>query len=397
MKPELKIKAIENGTVIDHITANKSLHILKILGLPQDEIVNVTVAMNVVSRETGRKDIVKINMQLLEQEYDINHFKNSNPIYIRKNQNLRMIKTQRAPLKKIDIDVSEISSISLSLFNNDLSFFIEQGVAESKFFSLIENYTPEQKALFEKRIDIVSKQPEAIGKVILASTKELMKNKNIQNDLMQIYFILFTRYYFNYMFQHDLNYKMLETDLNLFSNRVTLLRKLTPIGFGISQNFLPVNLKSIQIEVFPVDNPYKESIGLFSKLPYYYCPLDFCYAVHEALKTVQNVASQISFEQKAKQTGKIYAKSDHLLCLDDLFDISLIVFLLGNPIPVFGIVQAIEPYIKGLEMTSELEFAYTNISAIIKHISEIDIDTFVQDAHKRTEQSMEIDPLNILK
>ena len=41
-KSELKIKAIENGTVIDHITANKSLHILKILELPNDETKNVT-------------------------------------------------------------------------------------------------------------------------------------------------------------------------------------------------------------------------------------------------------------------------------------------------------------------------------------------------------------------
>ena len=45
-KSELKIRAIENGTVIDHITANKSLHILKILGLPDSETKNVTVAMN---------------------------------------------------------------------------------------------------------------------------------------------------------------------------------------------------------------------------------------------------------------------------------------------------------------------------------------------------------------
>ena len=43
MKSELKIKAIENGTVIDHITANKSLHILKILGLPDGKVRNVTV------------------------------------------------------------------------------------------------------------------------------------------------------------------------------------------------------------------------------------------------------------------------------------------------------------------------------------------------------------------
>lgn len=69
MKSELKIKAIENGTVIDHITANKSLHILKILGLPDDEVINVTVAMNVSSGETGRKDIVKIeNRELDHQE-----------------------------------------------------------------------------------------------------------------------------------------------------------------------------------------------------------------------------------------------------------------------------------------------------------------------------------------
>ena len=68
MKSELKIKAIENGTVIDHITANKSLHILKILGLPDDEIINVTVAMNVSSGQTGRKDIVKIENREIETE-----------------------------------------------------------------------------------------------------------------------------------------------------------------------------------------------------------------------------------------------------------------------------------------------------------------------------------------
>ena len=65
-KTELKIKAIENGTVIDHITANKALHILKILGLPDAETQNVTVAMNVTSSEIGRKDIVKIENRELD-------------------------------------------------------------------------------------------------------------------------------------------------------------------------------------------------------------------------------------------------------------------------------------------------------------------------------------------
>lgn len=67
-KSELKIKAIENGTVIDHISANKALHILKILGLPDKDTHNVTVAMNVDSDEIGRKDIVKIENRELDHE-----------------------------------------------------------------------------------------------------------------------------------------------------------------------------------------------------------------------------------------------------------------------------------------------------------------------------------------
>ena len=67
-KSELKIRAIENGTVIDHITANKALHILKILGLPDSETKNVTIAMNVSSAEIGRKDILKIENRELDHE-----------------------------------------------------------------------------------------------------------------------------------------------------------------------------------------------------------------------------------------------------------------------------------------------------------------------------------------
>jgi aspartate carbamoyltransferase regulatory subunit len=62
---ELKVKPIRNGTVIDHITANKALHVLKILGLPSKEAA-VTIAMNVKSAHMGAKDIVKIEGRELE-------------------------------------------------------------------------------------------------------------------------------------------------------------------------------------------------------------------------------------------------------------------------------------------------------------------------------------------
>lgn len=64
-KPEMKVEAIKNGTVIDHITSNKSLHVLKILGLP-NENTNVTIAMNVFSEKVGRKDILKIENRELD-------------------------------------------------------------------------------------------------------------------------------------------------------------------------------------------------------------------------------------------------------------------------------------------------------------------------------------------
>ena len=63
-KHELKVKPIENGTVIDHIPANKALQVLKILGLPK-EGTNVTLAMN-VSSKFGYKDIVKFENRELE-------------------------------------------------------------------------------------------------------------------------------------------------------------------------------------------------------------------------------------------------------------------------------------------------------------------------------------------
>lgn len=67
---ELKVKPIRNGTVIDHITANKALNVLKILGLPNEESA-VTIAMNVKSSQMGAKDIVKIEgRELKPRELD---------------------------------------------------------------------------------------------------------------------------------------------------------------------------------------------------------------------------------------------------------------------------------------------------------------------------------------
>ena len=56
----LIVRRIRNGTVIDHIPAGRSLHVLRILGIRGDEGYRLALVMNVDSRKIGRKDIVKI-------------------------------------------------------------------------------------------------------------------------------------------------------------------------------------------------------------------------------------------------------------------------------------------------------------------------------------------------
>ncbi len=64
---ELKISAIENGTVIDHIPANQTFKVVKILELGKHENI-VSIATNLPSKELGKKGIVKIADKQLTQE-----------------------------------------------------------------------------------------------------------------------------------------------------------------------------------------------------------------------------------------------------------------------------------------------------------------------------------------
>ena len=65
---ELKISAIKNGTVIDHITCGTALKVLRILGLDvEDPKSTVSVIMHVPSRLHGFKDIVKIEDRELKK------------------------------------------------------------------------------------------------------------------------------------------------------------------------------------------------------------------------------------------------------------------------------------------------------------------------------------------
>lgn len=55
----MNVDAIQNGVVIDHITAGRGMRLYALLGLDRSDL-TVAIMKNVPSRKLGRKDIIKI-------------------------------------------------------------------------------------------------------------------------------------------------------------------------------------------------------------------------------------------------------------------------------------------------------------------------------------------------
>ena len=69
-KKELQVAALENGTVIDHIPADKLFTVVSLLGLEQMEN-RITIGFNLESLRLGKKGIIKIADKFFS-EADIN-------------------------------------------------------------------------------------------------------------------------------------------------------------------------------------------------------------------------------------------------------------------------------------------------------------------------------------
>lgn len=66
-KKELQVAAIENGTVIDHIPADKTYQVVRLLNL-HDLDVQVTIGYNLPSSKIGTKGIIKISDKFFTDE-----------------------------------------------------------------------------------------------------------------------------------------------------------------------------------------------------------------------------------------------------------------------------------------------------------------------------------------
>ena len=59
----MTVDSIQNGVVIDHITAGSGMKLYDLLGLDGTEL-TVAIMRNVSSRKMGKKDIIKIDAQI---------------------------------------------------------------------------------------------------------------------------------------------------------------------------------------------------------------------------------------------------------------------------------------------------------------------------------------------
>jgi len=70
MEKHLKVSAIKNGTVLDHIPADQLFKVIDILGLSRSEN-QITFGTNLESKLLGKKSIIKISDKYFE-DYEIN-------------------------------------------------------------------------------------------------------------------------------------------------------------------------------------------------------------------------------------------------------------------------------------------------------------------------------------
>lgn len=59
----MNIDSIQNGVVIDHITAGSGMKLYNLLGLDATDL-SVAIIRNVSSRKMGKKDIIKIDAEI---------------------------------------------------------------------------------------------------------------------------------------------------------------------------------------------------------------------------------------------------------------------------------------------------------------------------------------------
>ncbi len=98
----MQVDTIKNGIVIDHITAGKGMKIYKLLGLDGLEC-SVAFIKNAPSRKMGKKDIIKIDADLVVDTAILGYVDPDVTVNIIKDNKIVEKKTIELPEKLVDV------------------------------------------------------------------------------------------------------------------------------------------------------------------------------------------------------------------------------------------------------------------------------------------------------
>lgn len=336
---------------------------------------------------------LKINLEkIIEKMFSFPKCSKEGQIIVRNIQRMKSYLStfEHKSLPKVRFLLKNLFNEISIIYRPELCYFPDSGCIESKFTAILSLMPKEFQSELAKHIKQCVVSPAMSGVIIIEQGKTLIQQMFLRKDQILSYlFLLFSRFYFASIYiNYSINFQILGNVTTESIVRVKTLRKLTPFGFGLTKKYFPNPFLNTPLVSFPEDNPYSDAIGLFQMLRFMIEPIDFCYTIHKALKSIQQVSSQISIKSN-EENAVFSSNSEHLLSLDDLFEISLIILLISAPYDLMGIISALGPYVEGLKMPSELDFAYTNIKALSHHILSLNLEELVQNAEKKIIESNE--------
>jgi hypothetical protein len=328
--------------------------------------------------------------------------------FLSESPDILSLKKQREALKKAIKNRpptlgcrDRLESLFLSLeaiFDANFCYFPDFGTHQAEFESALDLVQVEFHTRMRERIFEVTANPENIGWILLAQCDDLSRSKKFDKDKANKFtFLLFARHFFGRIYVDRWLRKPMKLAVLDFQSRIYELRKLTSIGLGFGQKYLGDRFSGLRLVDFPSDHPYGAAVAEFSSMNFVVCPIDFCWKAHRALRLVQDAARDVLYEIVSNETGRVLGKSELSLSLDDLFDISLIVFLISDPLDTVTLLEEFDSYMSGLHIPSAFLFGFTHMKALCSQIMGLDMKGLLAEANQRVEKDEEIDPLNILK
>lgn len=379
---------------------------LKVIALREEHLKLIEKRVNSIFSITNQigniAPDIQISIKTLKIRSDINAIK-KNPQYIVLKRRIKCLKfklykkNDDSPItyfEKNEISPDIYFERAFLLIHTDIP--IDDGCALFQFMKGINQMPSEYKESLINKGSDCTLYPQKCGEIILEECQKLKTMFQKSDDAISPLFYLFSRHIFDIMYYTHTNFAILQQDLSFLTSRIEKMSTLPPCAFGQSGKYVPEELKFTSVSDLDFSNTssqmfqsYNDGITFLEIMKFQTCPIDFCSMFYTAISSIQKAASEIAHKARERSVNHVIEQNDSLLGVDDLNDMTFMLLLKINPIEIIRLEETFEPYIKGLQMTSELLFAFTNLKSLCEIITKTDIDKFMRDAEEKVQREKE--------